>query len=88
MRLTDLLAAGVQHLAGRKGVIILGVNKEDRRRDVVHGSKKPSLQFRRAIKAIAGSRENYDRSQVRFTLSTVREPPNECPTKATSLAST
>jgi hypothetical protein len=58
MRLTDLLAAGVQHLAGRKGVIILGVNKEDRRRGVVHGSKKPRSQFQRAIKAIAGSREN------------------------------
>ena len=37
MRLTNLLAAGGQHLAGREGVIVLGVNEEDRLRDVVNG---------------------------------------------------
>ena len=37
MRLTDVLAAGIQHLAGREGVIVLGMNEEDRCRDVVDG---------------------------------------------------
>ena len=37
MRLPDVLAAGVQHLAGREGVIVLGANEEDRLRDVVNG---------------------------------------------------
>ena len=39
MRLTNLLAAGVQYLAGREGVIVLGVNEEDRRRDEVNRGK-------------------------------------------------
>jgi len=37
----DLLAAGVQHLARGEGDIILGVNEEDRRRDVVNGGQEP-----------------------------------------------
>ena len=41
MRLTNLLAAGGQHLAGREGVIVLSMNEEDRRRDVVNGGQEP-----------------------------------------------
>src|SRR5271165_2819413 len=67
MWLTDLLAAGVQHLAGREGVIVLGVNEEDRGRKVVNGGQEPRSQLRRAIKTITGSGEDYHRSQARFT---------------------
>jgi hypothetical protein len=59
MRLTDLIVACVQHLAGREGVIVLRVNEEERRRDVVNGGQEPRSQLRRAIKAIAGSGEDY-----------------------------
>src|SRR5436309_8054311 len=64
MRLTDVLAAGVQHLAGREGVIVLGVNEEDRRRNVVNGGQGPRSQLRRTIEAIPGSGEDYDRLQL------------------------
>src|ERR1700681_3828614 len=67
MRFTDLLAAGVQHLARREGVIVLGVNEEDRRRDVVNGGQEPRSQLRRPIEAIPGAGKDYHRSQVRFT---------------------
>jgi hypothetical protein len=49
MRLTDVLAAGVQHLAGREGVIVLGVNEQDRLRDVVNGRWELCSQLRRTI---------------------------------------
>ena len=90
MRLPDLLAAGVQHLARREGVIVLGVNEEDRRRDVVNGGQEPRSQLRRTIEAIPGSGEDYDRSQVgsRSANSTVSEPPKEWPIAATFRAST
>ena len=90
MRLADLLAAGVQHLAGREGVIVLGVNEEDRRCGVVDGGQEPCSQLRRTIKAVAGSGKDHDRPQVRFTFGQkYRErPPNEWPTAATSRAST
>jgi hypothetical protein len=39
MRFTDLRAAGVQHLAGRERVVVLGVNEEDRRLDLVNGGR-------------------------------------------------
>ena len=55
MRLPRVLAAGIQHLARREGVIILGVNEEDRRRDVVNGGQEPRSQLRRTIEAIPGS---------------------------------
>ena len=60
MRLPDPLAAGVQHLARREGVIVLSVNEEDRSRDVVNGGEQARSQRRRAIKAIAGTGEDYD----------------------------
>jgi hypothetical protein len=43
------------------------MNEEDRRRDVVNGGQEPRSQLRRAIKALAGSGEDHDRSQARFT---------------------
>src|SRR5258708_31067526 len=58
MWLTNLLAAGVQHLAGREGVIVLGVNEEDRRRDVVNGGPGPRAPTPGANKTITPSREN------------------------------
>ena len=67
MRLPELLAAGVQHLAGREGVIVLGVNEEDGRSDVVVGGQEPRSQLRRTIKAVAGSGKDHDRPQARFT---------------------
>ena len=67
MRLTELFAASVQHFAGRERVIVLGVNEEDRRRDVVNGGQEPRSQLRRTIEAIPSSGENDYRSQVRFT---------------------
>jgi hypothetical protein len=90
MRLTDLLAAGVQRFAGREGVIVLGVNEEDRRRDVVNGGQEPRSQLRRAIKAIAGSGKTTTARSFgsRSAKSTVSELPNEWPIAATSRAST
>ena len=41
MRLAEVLAAGIRHLARRERVIVLGVNEEDRRRDVVNGGQEP-----------------------------------------------
>ena len=49
MWLADTLAAGVQHLAGRQRVIVLGVNEEDRRRDVVDGGEEPRSQLGRIV---------------------------------------
>src|SRR5882724_10466161 len=67
MRFPDLLAAGVQHLAGRQGVIVLSVNEEDRSRDAVNGGEQARLQGRRSIKAISSAGEDYERPQVRLT---------------------
>ena len=47
MRLTELLAASVQHFARRERVIVLGVNEEDRRCDVVNRSQEPRSQLDR-----------------------------------------
>jgi hypothetical protein len=47
MRLTDLLASRVQHLAGRERVVVPGVNEEGRRRDVVTCS---SARARRLVR--------------------------------------
>jgi hypothetical protein len=67
MRLTDMLPAGVQHLGRREGVIVLGVNEEDRRRDVVNG-QEPRSQIRTTIEAIPSSGKDCHRSQDRFTI--------------------
>src|SRR5450759_4537742 len=53
MRFPDLVAAGIQHLAGREGVIVLSVNEENRSRDTVNGGEQARSQRRRAIKAIS-----------------------------------
>jgi hypothetical protein len=48
--------------------VVLGVNEQDWRRDVVNGGQQPRSQLGRAIKTIAGPGEDYDRSPVRFAL--------------------
>jgi hypothetical protein len=45
----EIASNGVQHLAGREGVIVLGVNEQDRLRDVVNGRWELCSQLRRTI---------------------------------------
>lgn len=43
MRFAGLFAAGVQHLAGRERVVVLGMDEEDGSRDMVNGGKEAAL---------------------------------------------